>query len=92
MFSDVANFDLTGREYYVSHVASTENRGSEHIFRGDAALTVRVYGHHAVILKYVESHRDARYSGLPNRRQTVGTVSVAYTLLSDIKFGAVEWR
>jgi hypothetical protein len=92
MFGDRANFDLTGREYYVRDIASTENRGFEHIFRGDAAFTVRVYGHHAVMLKYIESHRDARYSGLPNRRQTVGTVSVAYAFLSDIKFGAVEWR
>ena len=92
MFGDVANFDLTGREYYVSGRGSTENRGSEHVFRGDAAFTVRAYGHHAVTLKYVVSHRDAHYPDIQDRHQTVGTVSLAYTFLSDFKFGAVEWR
>jgi hypothetical protein len=92
MFGDVANFDITAREYYVSGVASTERRGSEQIFRGDAALTVRVYGHHAITLKYVASHRDAHYPDIAVRHQTVGTVSLAYTLLSDTKFGAVDFN
>jgi hypothetical protein len=92
MFGSVASFDLTGREFYVSEVASTENRGFEHIFRGDASFTLRVYGPHAVTIKYVASHRDAYYPDLADRHQTVGTFSVAYTFLSDIRFGAVEWR
>ena len=92
LFGDVANFDLTMREYYVSGVASTENRGREQIFRGDAAFTVRIYGPHAIALKYVESRRDAHYTDLTDRHQTISTFSLAYTLLGDNRFGAVEWR
>ncbi|MHB8481354.1 MAG: DUF3943 domain-containing protein [Nitrospiria bacterium] len=92
IFGNVANFDITGREYYVSGVGSTEDHGAEAIFRGDAAFTVRVYGHHGITLKYIASSRDAHYPDLTDRHQTVGTVSLAYTFLSDTKFGAVEWR
>jgi hypothetical protein len=92
MFGDVAAFDFTGRQYYVSSVGSTEDQGAESIVRGDAAFTVRVYRQHAVTLKYVASYRDAYYPGLVDKHQTVGTVSLAYTFLSDTKFGAVEWR
>jgi hypothetical protein len=92
MFGNVANFDMTGRAYYVSGVASTESQGSEHIIRGDAAFTVRVYGHHAITLKYVVSRRDAYYTDIADRHQTVGTISLAYTLLSDTKFGAVDFN
>ncbi len=53
---------------------------------------MRVYGHHGIGIQYVESHRDAHYASIPNRHQTVGTVSIAYNFLGDIKFGAVEWR
>jgi hypothetical protein len=92
MFGDVANFDLTGRQYYVSSIGSTEDQGAESIVRGDAAFTVRIYHQHAVAIKYVASYRDAYYPGMVDRHQTVGTVSLAYTFLSDTKFGAVEWR
>jgi hypothetical protein len=84
--------DMTGRHYYVSGVASTESRGSEYSLRGDAALTVRVHGHHACTLKYVTSHRSAHYPDLLDRYQTVGTASLAYTYVGDTRFGAVEWR
>ncbi len=92
ILGDRAMLDLTGQEYYVSGVGSTENRGSENIARGTASFTVRVYGRHAIGIKYVASHRDAHYPDIPDRHQTIGTVSVAYTFLGDTKFGAVEWR
>jgi len=93
MFGETANLDLTARSYYVSDVASTENRGTERIFRGDAAFTVRVHGPHAVTLKYNASRRDARYPDLANTHQTVNTLSLLYTYsFGDTRFGAVEWR
>jgi hypothetical protein len=79
MFGDAANLDLTARSYYVSDVASTEDRGSEHIFRGDAALTVRVHGPHAVTLKYNTSQRNAHYPDIANTHRTVTTLSLLYT-------------
>ena len=92
IFGQAAMLDLTGREYYVSGTGSDNKTGLEHIFRGNASFTVRVYGHHGIGIQYVESHRDASYANLPDRHQTVGTVSIAYNFLGDINFGAVEWR
>ena len=85
-------FNVTGQEYYVSGVGSTESRGSENILRGTASFTVRIYGPHAIGLKYVASRRDAHYPDIQDRHQTIGTVSIAYTLLGETEFGAVEWR
>ena len=93
MFGDAANLDLTARSYYVSSVASTEDRGSERIFRGDAAFTVRVHGPHAVTLKYNNSQRNAHYPDIADTHQTVTTLSLLYTYsFGETKFGAIEWR
>jgi hypothetical protein len=91
LLGDRASIDMTLREYYVSGTFSTEDRGSETIFRGDAAATLRVYKNNAVALKYIASTRDGHYPDLPNTHQAVGTIILAYTFLSDFKFGVVEW-
>jgi hypothetical protein len=92
IFGTRTSFELTGREYYVSSVASPEARGFENIIRGDATLTVRLMGRHAVALKYVASHREAHYPDLGDRHQTMGTVGLYYTWLGSTRLGAVEWR
>jgi hypothetical protein len=91
IFSDRVMLDFTGREYYVSNTLSTEN-GWENILRSDASLTVRVYDRHGVAVRYSNSHRDARYSDIEYKNQTVGTVSLMYVFLGETGFGAVEWR
>ncbi len=40
LFGDVADLDLTGREYFVTDVASSDISGTENILQGDASLTV----------------------------------------------------
>ena len=93
MFGKRAVLDMTARSYYVSDVASTEDNGSERIFRGDAAFTVRVRGPHALTLRYNESRRNARYPDLPSTQQSVKTLSLLYTYyFGGDKSGAVEWR
>ena len=93
IFGETANLDLTARSYFVSDIASTENRGSERIFRGDAAFTVRVNGPHALTLKYNNSQRNAHYPDIADTRQRVQALSLLYTYsFGDDKFGAVEWR
>jgi hypothetical protein len=91
LMGERVSFDMTLREYYVSGTFSTEDRGSETIFRGDAAATLRVYKNNAIALKYIASTRDGHYPDLPNTHQAVGTIILAYTFLSDFKFGVVEW-
>jgi hypothetical protein len=86
IFGETANLDLMARSYYVSDVASTENLGTERIFRGDVAFTVRVQGPHAIALKYAYSQRDAHYVDLPATHQSVGTASLFYTYI----FGGVK--
>lgn len=93
IFAESANLDLTARSFYVSEVASTEDRGSESIFRLDAAFTVRISGPHSITLKYNDSRRNARYHDIPDRRQNVQTLGVLYTYnFGDAKFGVVNWR
>ncbi len=89
IFGERAMLDLTAREYYVSGTGSDDTRGSERIFRGNVALVVRVYERNALGLQFVASHRTAKYNVFPSRHQTVGTVSLTYTFLSDTHFGAV---
>jgi hypothetical protein len=92
ILGDRAMFNVTAREYYVSGVGSTENRGSENIARGTGAFTVRIYGPHALGIRFVASHRDTHYPDIADRHQTIGTASIMYTFLGDTGFGAVEWR
>ena len=82
--------ESTAREYLVSSLGGSE-AGSEAITRVDASATLRLWGHHALGVQYVFSRRDARYSALPDRRQSTGVISVAYNLLGDPHFGAVDW-
>ncbi len=91
IFSDRAMIDFTGREYYVSNALSSED-GWENILRADSSLTLRVYDRHGVAVRYSYSHRDASYSGIEYKNQTVGTVSLMYVFLGETGFGAVEWR
>lgn len=93
IFGEAANLDITARSYHISSVASTEDRGTERIFRGDAAFTVRVHGPHAVTLKYITSQRDARYPDINDTHQTVTTLSLLYSYsFGETRFGALEWR
>jgi hypothetical protein len=92
ILGDRVSLDVTGREFYVSGLASTESRGSETIFRADTSLTFRIYERHAIALGYIASSRNAHYPDLPDTHQRVGTVGVYYTLLGDTKFGLRDWR
>jgi hypothetical protein len=90
--SDKASLDVTGREYFVSSVASGTGGGHDNIVRLDAALTVRVYRQHAVSIRYLGNRRDASFDGSPTGKQVRNTIGVFYTLLGQDRFGTVDWR
>uniref|UniRef100_C6E1K3 DUF3943 domain-containing protein n=1 Tax=Geobacter sp. (strain M21) TaxID=443144 RepID=C6E1K3_GEOSM len=92
LFGDRTILDVSSRGYYVSALGPDNSNGSEFVFRGAAALTVRIFGHHAVGLHYSESIRDTNYDNIPTKSRSEGTLSLVYTFLSDIHLGAVEWR
>jgi hypothetical protein len=67
--------------------------GNEGIGRLNASFLVRIYGHHALGIYYLLTSRQAHYSGasLPDRRQLVETIGIAYNLIGNVHFGAVNW-
>jgi hypothetical protein len=94
IFGELAMLEAIGRNYVVVGVdsAGREDIGLETVNRGTAALIVRLVGPHALGLRYVVSTRDARFAGLPDRHQSVQTVTLSYNFLGQRRFGAVEWR
>jgi hypothetical protein len=85
-------FDLTGRAYYLTGMGGDDPGGRENIDRLDMGFTVRIYGRHALGLKYIASVRNAQYPDRADSHQSTGTVSIVYTFLGKNRFGAVEWR
>jgi hypothetical protein len=92
ILGDRAMLDMTGRAYYVSGSGSDNPGGRENVDRLNMGFTVRLFGRHALGLQYIASLRNAQYPDRADTRQTVGTVSLVYTLLGVPGFGAVEWR
>ncbi len=92
ILDDRAMLDVTGREYYVSKLGSGDHSGWENMILGDVGLTLRVFDRHGLAVRYLITHRDAHYSNIDTRNQTVETLSLMYVLLGNSGFGAVEWR
>jgi hypothetical protein len=96
ILGDLVAVEALGRQYHVVGEAegarSKDRIGLDLINRGTAGVTVRLFGPHAIGLRYVRSTRDARFIGLRDRHQSVETLSVSYNFLGQRRFGAVEWR
>jgi hypothetical protein len=94
IYADKAALDLTGREYFVSDVASDPagRGGHDNIVRGEATFTMRLYKQHAVAIKYMWNRRDADYPVIGDVTQSRSTFGIFYTLLGHDRFGAYDWR
>jgi len=92
VFGKFVSLDVASRGYYITRFASTNDRGSEKIGRADASVTVRLFGPHALTVKYLMTRRLAHYPDLGERDQRRGTLSVFYTLVGDTHLGTVDWR
>jgi Domain of unknown function (DUF3943) len=92
IYGDRASLDVTGREYFVSHVGSAETGGHDNIARADVSLTVRVLKQHAIAFKYLWNRRDASYSFLGDGTQERATLGLFYSYVGRQRFSAVEWR
>lgn len=79
------------RQYYICQFGSGKPPGNELLGRSEAGLTVRTSGRHALALKFLSATRD-EYVPHAHNRQTMDTITLSYTLLSDKNFGAVDWR
>lgn len=89
---DKYSIAVSGREYFVSRVGSTDSNNNDNVARADASLTWRISGNHALSVKYILSRRDSSYFGLGDRSQARSTVGIYYTLLGQDGMGAVDWR
>lgn len=92
IFGTRAMLDATARGYYLTGTGASRAPGSELVSRLNAAFFVRIFGRHALGINYLLTGREARYSSasLAARHQLVETVGIAYNLLGDIHFGAVD--
>jgi hypothetical protein len=89
-FGKVASLDLSGRGYQITRTASGNGQGWENVVRGNAALSVRLFGPHALTVKYLVTRRNAHYPDLGVRDQRRGTIGLFYTLVGNERFGAVD--
>jgi hypothetical protein len=90
IFGKFASLDITGRGYRITRALSTADGGWENVGRADASLTVRLFGPHALTVRYLVARRFARYPDLGLRNQRRDTVGVFYTLLRDRRMGGVD--
>lgn len=96
IFGELVMLEAFGRQYLVfgegRGADSLDPFGPDFVNRGVLGVTVRLFGPHALSLQYVVSARDASFSGLRDRDQSVQTISLSYNFLGQRRFGAVEWR
>ena len=92
VFGDMASFDLTAREYFVSEVAAASTGGHDNIVRADVSFSLRIHQQRALAVRYQWTRRDAAFPGAALQRQVRGTLALFYTLLGHDRFGVVDWR
>src|SRR3954469_13614550 len=94
IYQDRVSVDVTGGEYFVSDVAADRNGrgGHDNIARADVSFSWRIFGHHALSVRYQKTQRNAEYPVLGDRSQSRSTVGIFYTLLGREGFSAADWR
>jgi hypothetical protein len=92
ILGDVVMFQLTGYDYLIGGAGYNKNGGTENVLQIDGAMTVRVIGGHAIRVQCSGDWRHADYenANAPTQRQSVATVSLAYTYLGGVKLAAVH--
>jgi len=86
------SFDTSARQYFVTGVAGFDTPGTDTILRGEISAAVKVYGRNAVTVRYQTTRRTATFPGFGAQKQSIGTVSLAYTVLGPQRLGATKHR
>jgi hypothetical protein len=90
IFGDVVMLQLTGHDYDVGGGGYNQNGGRENILQVDGAMTVRVFGGHALRFQCTGDWRDAQYETADRQRQSVASLSVAYSYLGGTRLAAIR--
>jgi hypothetical protein len=88
---DKLAFDLSSQEFFDVKLASPLTGGSDRVFRGEASVTYRFSGPHAVSLKYTSSRRRFSFPDVVETKQRRDTVGLYYTYQPRRGMGAVNW-
>lgn len=88
---DKLAFDLASRGFFDGRLARPETARTDGVIRGDASVTYRVSGPHAVTLKYITSRRRFSFPGVTQTQQRLDTVGLYYTYQLGRGNGIVNW-
>ena len=91
---DRAALGLTGSDFFVTGEDSDDDGGSgdENVSDAQLALTLRVFGPHALSVTYEQAARSAKYSSSPDQHQRIESYGILYTYLFGDSLGAVDWN
>jgi hypothetical protein len=91
IYDDSFSLDLSSSAFFDGKLTSPDTGGNDRVLRGDASLTYRITGPHAVSLKYLTSRRRFSFPGVPERQQRYDSVGLYYTLQLSRGMGSVNW-
>jgi hypothetical protein len=91
IYGDRITLDLVSRGFFDGRLARAETARTDGVIRGDASVTYRVSGPHAVALKYITSRRRYSLPGAAGIQQRLDTIGLYYTYQVGRGTGAVKW-
>jgi hypothetical protein len=91
IYGDRLALELNSLAFFDGKVTSPDTGGSDRVRRGDASLTYRVAGPHAVALKYITSRRSFSFPNVLERQQRYDSVGLYYSYQPGKGMGAVNW-
>jgi hypothetical protein len=91
IYGDKFSFDLSSSAFFDGKITSPDTGGSDRVLRGDASVTYRVSGPHALTLKYITSRRGFSFPNVVERQQRFDSVGLYYTYQTGRGMGAVSW-
>jgi hypothetical protein len=91
IYDDSFSLDLSTSAFFDGKITSPDTGGKERVLRGDASLSYRISGPHALSLKYLTSRRSFSFANVAERQQRYDSVGLYYTLQLSRGMGAVNW-
>lgn len=84
-----ASLDLTARKYFTGSLIRSDSDATDQVFRGEAAVTMRMQRNHLLSVKYITSRRESSRFGPGSPTQRRDTVGIYYTYQPSNGFGIV---
>jgi hypothetical protein len=91
IYSDRLSLDLSSSAFVDGKLTSPDTGGSDRVLRGDASVSYRVHGPHAVVLKYLTSRRRFSFPSVPETQQRYDSVGLYYSYQPSRGMGTVNW-